>query len=106
MNIRHIASLAKLKLTDKEEEKMKIELSSILGYVEQLNKVNTEGVEPLYQTTGLVNSTRKDEYRGDFSAQGGPASGWKMDENLNQNLVGQAPEKQERFIKVKNVLNK
>ena len=94
--IEHIASLARLSLTEKEEEKMKAELSSVLGYIEQLNNVNTEGVQPLYQTTGLVNSTREDKHRGDF----------KMDEELNEKLIGQAPSKQDRFIRVKSVLNK
>lgn len=79
---------------------MKTELSSILGYIEQLNNVNTEGVEPLFQTTGLVNSMREDNPpaggRGDF----------EMDEQLNGKLIGQAPDKQERFIKVKSILNK
>ena len=94
--IKHIASLARLNLTEKEVEKMKTELSSILGYVEQLNNVNTEGVEPLYQTSGLINSMREDKYRGDF----------KMDEQLNSKLIGQAPDKQERFVRVKSVLSK
>lgn len=90
--IHHIASLARIKLTAKEEEKMQGELSSILGYIEQLSKVNTEGVEPLYQTTGLVNSMRKDE-------PGGIA-------NDNNFLVGQAPDKENGFVKVRSVLNK
>lgn len=94
--IKHIASLARIELTGREEEKMKDELSSILGYIGQLNKVNTDGVEPLYQTTGLVNSTREDEHRGDF----------EMDEGLNEKLIGQVPEKESRFIKVKSVLSK
>lgn len=100
MNIRHIASLAKLKLTDKEEEKLKTELSSVLGYIEQLNKINTDGIEPLYQTTGLVNSTRED------NPPAGGREDFKMDEDLNSKLIGQAPDKQERFIRVKSVLNK
>ncbi len=104
--IKHIASLARIELTQKEEERMKEELSSILGYVEQLNKVDTSGVEPLYQTTGLINSMREDTHRGDFSAKGGPASGWKMDNDLNEKLIGQAPHKENRFVKVKSILNK
>lgn len=94
--IKHIASLARLSLTEREEEKMKAELSSVLGYIEQLNSVNTEGVEPLYQTTGLVNSMREDKHQGDFN----------MDEQLNKKLIGQAPDKQDRFIKVKSVLSR
>lgn len=94
--VKKIVNLARLRLTDKEEEKMKIEVSSILGYIEKLNNVNTENVEPLYQTTGLVNSTREDKHRGDF----------KTTEDLNAKLIGQAPDKQDRFIRVKSVLTK
>lgn len=94
--IKHIARLARIKLTEKEEDKFKEELSSVLDYIDQLNKVNTETGEPLYQTTGLVNSVRGDEYRGDF----------KMDEELNKKLIGQAPQRESRFIKVKSVLSR
>lgn len=98
--IKHIASLARIRLTDKEEKNISGELSAILGYIEQLNGVNTEGVEPLYQTTGLVNSMR-----GDNPSAGG-CEDFKMDEELNKKLIGQAPDKQERFVRVKSILNK
>ena len=91
--IQHTARLARIRLTDKEEEKFQGDLSSVLDYIEQLNKVNTEGVEPLYQTTGIINSVREDEDRGEF----------KVGEKNNSLLVGQAPEKQENFVKVKPV---
>lgn len=93
--IQHIADLARIELTDNEKEKFKKDLSSILDYINQLNEADTSGVEPLYQTTGLVNSMRSDDPRGDF----------KMDETLNELLIGQAPYKKERFVKVKSVLN-
>ncbi len=92
--IRHIASLARIKITGEEEEKFKKELSSILDYINKLNEVDTDGIEPLYQTTGLVNSLRKDESRKEF----------EMNENLNKLLIEQAPHKEKRFIKVKSVL--
>ena len=119
--IKHVAGLARIRLTEKEEDKMKGELSSVLDYISQLNKVNTENVEPLYQTTGLVNSVRKDEYRKDFEmnpvrslarAKGaspkdlGEATSNGMNENMNQGLIGQAPDRENRFIKVKPVLNR
>ncbi len=94
--IQHVAQLARIELKEKEREKFKKELSSVLDYVNQLNRVNTDGVTPLYQTTGLVNAFRSDEPRGAFV----------MDDKLNEKLVGQAPSKEERFIKVKTVLKK
>jgi len=94
--IKHTASLSRISLTEKEEEKMKNELGMILKYVDQLNEVNTDGIEPLYQTTGLVNSVREDIYREDF----------KVDAKLNEFLIGQAPDKENRFVRARSVIKK
>lgn len=56
-----LAKLSRLHLTDEEVEKFKSEITAILGYVEQLQNIDLEGVEPTYQVTGLSNTTRKDE---------------------------------------------
>ena len=104
--IKHVARLARIKITEKEEEKFRKELSSILDYINKLNEINTEGVEPLYQTTGLVNSMRPDEHSGSFSSGGGSASGWEMDEDLNKKLIGQSPDKEKGFIRVRSVLGR
>lgn len=56
-----LAALSKLKLTDEEIEKFRDELSEILGYVETLDSVDTVGLEPTYQISGLKNVTRDDE---------------------------------------------
>jgi aspartyl-tRNA(Asn)/glutamyl-tRNA(Gln) amidotransferase subunit C len=45
--VRHIAKLARLKMSDAEIEALVPELNNILGWVEQLGEVNTDGVEPL-----------------------------------------------------------
>jgi aspartyl-tRNA(Asn)/glutamyl-tRNA(Gln) amidotransferase subunit C len=91
--VNHIAKLARIELTDEMRERMKHDLSNVLEYIEMLNSVDTSGVEPLYQVTGLQNQTRPDEPRGDFV----------MDDKLTEYLVKQAPSNQERFIKVKAV---
>lgn len=92
--LQHLADLARIKLSDKEKEKLKKDLPAILDYFNQLNSVDTSNVEPLYQTSSLVNSVRSDEPRKDF----------EMNEELNELLIGQAPHKKDRFIKVKSVL--
>ena len=94
--VRHIAELARIKLTEKEEEKFKKELSSILDYVKKLSGLDTEDIEPLYQTTGIINALREDKHRKDFEMNG----------DLNEKLIGQAPAREERFIKVKSVLSR
>jgi aspartyl-tRNA(Asn)/glutamyl-tRNA(Gln) amidotransferase subunit C len=45
--VRHIARLARLQMSDAEVAAMVPELNNILGWVEQLGEVNTDGVEPL-----------------------------------------------------------
>ncbi|URD61802.1 Asp-tRNA(Asn)/Glu-tRNA(Gln) amidotransferase subunit GatC [Sphingomonas sp. KRR8] len=45
--VRHIARLARLEMSDAEVEATVPELNNILGWVEQLAEVNTDGVEPL-----------------------------------------------------------
>lgn len=61
INVPHIAKLANLTITPEEKEKFEKQLSETLSYVEKLNSINTEGVEPTSQVTGLENITREDE---------------------------------------------
>lgn len=58
--VRHIAKLARLQLTDSETERYTGELTKIIGYIDLLSEVDTTGVEPTEQVTGLVNSLRPD----------------------------------------------
>lgn len=56
-----LARLAKLRLNDDEIERYQKELSAILNYVEQLSQVDTTGLSPTHQVTGLTNQWREDE---------------------------------------------
>ena len=58
--VEHIAYLARLGLTEEEKGKFAEQLSSILDYVEQLKEVDTKGVEPTHQVSGLTNVFRED----------------------------------------------
>lgn len=58
-----LARLARLHLTDDEVVQFQEEISAILGYVEQLQSVEVDGIEPTYQVTGLNNVMRPDEER-------------------------------------------
>lgn len=60
----HTAKLARLELTQEEVEKFRTQLSEILEYVGQLSKVDTKGIEPISQITGLQNVVREDLVRG------------------------------------------
>ena len=58
--IKHIADLARLELTEAELKKYGRELSGILAWIDQLKEVDTTGIEPTAQVTGLENSLRED----------------------------------------------
>ena len=45
--VRHIANLARIAMSKEELERLVPEINNILGWVEQLDEVNTDGVEPL-----------------------------------------------------------
>jgi len=59
--VRHIAKLARLKLTEEEVEKFQQQLSEVLNYMRVLNDVETKDIEPTAQVTGLENVFREDE---------------------------------------------
>lgn len=59
--IRHVAHLARLKLTDEEVARFGRQLGDVLEYVRQLNEVNTDGVEPTAHALPVCNVFRPDE---------------------------------------------
>jgi aspartyl-tRNA(Asn)/glutamyl-tRNA(Gln) amidotransferase subunit C len=59
--VRHIAKLARLHLTDDEVQRFSKELGEILTYVDMLKEVKTDDVEPTAQVTGLKNMHREDD---------------------------------------------
>lgn len=85
-----LAKLSKLKLTDDEIEKFQGELSEILDYVKMLDSVDTKGLEPTYQVTGLHTVTREDQV---INYQATPAI-----------LLQNAPAKHDNQFKVRRVL--
>jgi len=88
--VRRIAALATIGLEEAEIDQMAGELDQIVTFVEQLQNVDTDGVEPTDQVTGLVDVWREDEVRSDFS---------------REELLANAPDQQDGFFKVKRVLN-
>ena len=62
-----VAELARLSFADDELEVMTKDLSAIVDFVEQLQAVNTDGVEPISNVAGLVNVTRADKIGHMFS---------------------------------------
>lgn len=85
-----LARLSRLHLTDEEIAQFTDEISAILGYVEQLQKVDLKGVEPTYQVTGLKNVMRPDEIK-DYGVS-------------PEELLKNAPATEKGHIKVKRML--
>jgi len=89
-DVNHIAKLARLGLSPEEKDKFAKELAAILAFVEKLKEVDTKDVEPTAQATGQQNATRADEAK-------------KEDEKTRGQILANAPETKNNYIKVKAV---
>lgn len=65
--VMHVAKLANLPLDEKEIDMFAVQLGETISYVAMLDEVDTNGVEPTSQVTGLVNVLDKDTPRPSFS---------------------------------------
>jgi aspartyl-tRNA(Asn)/glutamyl-tRNA(Gln) amidotransferase subunit C len=59
--VRRVARLARIAVAENEVENLKGELNAILDFVEQLNEVNVEGIEPMTSVTPMTMKMRKDK---------------------------------------------
>jgi len=59
--VRHVAKLARIDLTDNDVKKFSKQLSDVLDYMDILSDVDTDDVEMTNQVTGIKNAMRKDE---------------------------------------------
>lgn len=60
-DVRHLAVLSNLQLSEDELAALTKDIGDILNYIEQLSDIDTSGVEPTYQVSGLENVWREDE---------------------------------------------
>ena len=88
--VRKVARLARLELSDEEVEQFAGQLSAVLGYIEKLNELDTEGVEPLAHCLPIHNVFREDRPRPSLSA----------DEAL-----ANAPQRAHEYFKVPKILD-
>jgi aspartyl-tRNA(Asn)/glutamyl-tRNA(Gln) amidotransferase subunit C len=89
--IEDLARLAKLKFDKQAIEKMKADLESILGFVDKLSEIDTEGVDPLIYLSEELNVLRTDEIG---------------EEITQEDALKNAPEKDSDYFKVPTVLKK
>lgn len=89
-DILKLAKLSRLELTESEITQFENEIGSVLKYVEQLQNVDLDGVDPTYQVTGLQDVMREDEV---------------VDYQANQiELLKNAPAKEAGHFKVKRMV--
>lgn len=87
--VRHLAELSAIKLTDDELEPLAHDIDHIVDYINMLDELDTDGVEPTFQLTGLQNVWRDD----------------KVQQSLTrEQLLALAPESEDNQVKVPKVL--
>ena len=89
--IQDIAKLSKLKFDDSAEEKMKADLEKMLDFVDKLNEIDTEGIDPLIYMSEEINVLREDKV---------------TEETSQEDALKNAPEKDSDYFKVPTVLKK
>ena len=87
--VRHIARLARIAMSDDEIARLAPELNNILGWVEQLGEVNTDGVEPL---TAVID--QKLRLRDDIVTEG----------DIRDQVLANAPQAEHGFFAVPKVI--
>lgn len=88
--VKKLAKLSSIGLSDNEIDAMTTELTAIVGFVEELQSVDIDGVEPTFQVTGLQDAFRADEVT--------PVT------LSREELLSNAPAQQDGYIKVPRVL--
>jgi aspartyl-tRNA(Asn)/glutamyl-tRNA(Gln) amidotransferase subunit C len=89
--IEKLAHLARLQFNDAEKEEIKHDLQRMIAFVEKLNELDLDGIEPLLHMTGEVNVLREDEIKGSIS---------------REDALKNAPVHDDQFFKVPKVIKK
>jgi aspartyl-tRNA(Asn)/glutamyl-tRNA(Gln) amidotransferase subunit C len=88
--VRKVAKLSRLELTDAEVEEFTGQLSAILGYVEKMNELDTADVEPLAHCLPVSNVLREDSPKESLGTE---------------KVLANAPQRDEEFFKVPKILD-
>jgi aspartyl-tRNA(Asn)/glutamyl-tRNA(Gln) amidotransferase subunit C len=78
-DVEKVSLLARLKLTDAQLDSMTAQLGQIVAYVEQLNELNTDEIEPMAHAVELTNVFRADELRASLPREAALANAPKAD---------------------------
>ena len=88
--VKKVAKLARLDLTDSEVSEFTTQLSAILEYVEKMNALNTDDVQPLAHCLPITNCFRDDVVKESLGTE---------------KVLANAPERDEDFFKVPKILD-
>jgi len=86
-----LASLARLSFNDAEKQEIKTDLQRMIAFVEKLDELDLDGVEPLLHMSGEVNVLREDEVKGSVG---------------REQALRNAPSHDDQFFKVPKVIKK
>jgi aspartyl-tRNA(Asn)/glutamyl-tRNA(Gln) amidotransferase subunit C len=89
MDIEKVAKLARLELSEQEKETFGNQLDQILTYMEQLNRLDTTGIEPTSHAIPVYNAFREDEARPSYP---------------KEEVLGMGPEEEEGHFKVPRII--
>ena len=85
-----VAKLSRLEISDSEVELFTSQLEKILGYVAQLEKVDTTNIEPTTRAVEVINVMREDKV---------------IATNVRDDLLDQAPQREGDFYRVPKILS-
>jgi len=89
--VEKIATLSKLEFDEQSKEEIRKDLERMIGFVDKLNEINTDHVEPLIYVTDEVNVLREDEVKQVIT---------------KEEALSNAPQKDSDYIKVPKVIKK
>jgi len=89
VDIEKVARLARLRLSEEEKKTFAIQLEQILGHMEQLNRLDTSGVEPTSHAIPVFNAFREDETKPSYP---------------KEDVMEIAPSEEEGFFRVARII--
>ncbi len=82
IDIDYVAKLARINLTNDEKAKFSNQLDSILGYIEKLNELNTDEVEPTAHPHEVFNVWQEDVVKSEMSVEKALSNAPKQRQNM------------------------
>jgi aspartyl-tRNA(Asn)/glutamyl-tRNA(Gln) amidotransferase subunit C len=110
-DVLRVAQLAHLELSEGEVESITRQLDGILSYVEKLNELDTEGVEPMSQTIGVPGcSADSDDGRSSGTASGSDSTPLREDVHVQSTVIDEvlagAPDPDPPYFRVPKVIDR